>query len=164
MNESLLQYGVAVVVIVVVLRLVLDFLLSLKQGRNGMGISSPSMIIPGVSEHCRRCDARMDIMAKNLDKLWDIHDKYNEDGSPKWFVPQKLLSDIHADLVLQYKCQKDMLGMLKEHGTLDKAAVMVATERYTVLSKSVETGIEKMKKLVTVIEALLRKLDTLDTE
>jgi len=146
---DLMQYGVAVVVIVVVLRLVLDFLVTWKtsSGKNN-GISR---LTPPVSDYCKKCDVRLERLTKQMDNLWDMHNKYNDDGSPKWYTPVTVLNSIHQDLQYQYKCQKDMLQTIKDHGTLDRAAVEVATSRHSLLASSLESGIEKMIELIGLL-------------
>lgn len=139
---DLMQYGVAVVVIVVVLRLVLDFLLTWRNHKNGV-----VGIIPPMAEHCRRCDLRLEKLAKQMDNLWDMHNKYNDDGSPKWYIPITIMTSIHKDLELQYKCQKDLLKLIRDSIRSTGQHEAQTLERYTVALKEIE-------RLIVSIESL----------
>jgi exonuclease VII small subunit len=144
---DLMQYGVAVVVIVVVLRLVLDFLLTWKNHKNGV-----TSILPPMAEHCRRCDSRLEKLAGQMNNLWDMHDKYNDDGSPKWYIPTTILKNIHKDLAIQYKCQKDMLKLLRESGMASAHHEEQTLMRY-------DTALKELEKLSARIEGCTDKIE-----
>lgn len=157
-EKNLIEYGVAICVIVVVLRLVLDFLLNWKKakanGNDGGFLSFRS------GSDCKRCEQKFDQILRLTENLWTMHDKYNDDGSPKWFVSQGQFDKINAHVKEVEKCQKILNSRMDDFVRIASGHDENANNRYRLIIKESERLgriVEEMRKICLRHETILKQ-------
>lgn len=90
-----MQLGVGGILVVLVLRIVFDFLKDKK--RTGTStfkeITCSDLIVKEVQETLILSKAiikKLDKMEQTEDKLFDMHNKCDEDGLPLWYMPRSM--------------------------------------------------------------------------
>ena len=81
-----MSYGVAAVVTIALLKMIFEFIIAFlkKEG-------------PVNTVKCSVSKEVVEILDL-VKKLWEIHNKYNEDGAPKWYFPASALKGIQDEL------------------------------------------------------------------
>ena len=86
MNAKLMSYGVAAVVTIALLKMVFEFIVTITKKETPTNVA-----------RCLDAGAMVE-MRNQVKKLWEIHDKYTEDGAPKWYFPYTLMNSILDEL------------------------------------------------------------------
>lgn len=81
-----MSYGVAAVVTIALLKMIFEFIIAFvkKEGPVNTVKCSGSKEVVEILDLVR--------------KLWEIHNKYNEDGAPKWYFPSSVLKDVMDEI------------------------------------------------------------------
>ena len=88
MNPKLMSYGIAAAVTITILKIVFDFVKSMAVAKKEVPVNTVK---------CSGSKEVIEILGL-VKKLWEIHNKYNEDGAPKWYFPASALKGIQDEL------------------------------------------------------------------
>ena len=74
--DDLTQYGVGAAIAIIILKLVFDFIKTFRKPQQNNSIDP------------NRIENKLNEIHELTKKIWDIHNKYDADGSPLWYVPR----------------------------------------------------------------------------
>lgn len=112
--ENIVEYGIPVIVITIVFKFIVDILSHTKKQNP---IPTKELLIleklTKINDQLERLTPIIQKIHESSDELHKMHDIQDEDGVPRWYVKEELMTRVHDTLELCLNIQRDVKQLLE---------------------------------------------------